>query len=338
MPIDHTAETWEHWMARALYEPGKGYYSSHIQQVGTRGDFSTSVTLGKELATALAAWIRRRSSELGWRGRIPVIEVGPGTGELLLAIHRALPFWVRLRLEYHLVEVSSPLKENQKRLLRGCRVFWHDDMNSALRQTGGRALIYSNELVDAFPCRSFVRRSGRWKEMGVRVRTPVVEVELDAADVDEGRLETSAFNLWSTVREGQRIEVHAGYHKWLRNWAADWLEGFQLTIDYGYVAEPRPRLALSGTIRAYYQHMRLEGDEIYRRMGRQDLTADVNFTDLENWGRRLGWKTESLQSQADWLRGMDHLNAPASRLADPHDAGGGFMVLEQCPQAPVSMR
>jgi SAM-dependent MidA family methyltransferase len=333
MPTDYTFETWEHWMARALYEPGKGYYSSHIQNVGTRGDFSTSATLGKELASALAGWIRRRSSELGWWGRIPVIEVGPGTGELASAIHRALPFWVRLRLEYHLVEVSPPLMERQRHLLRGCRVFWHDDMNSALRQTAGRALIYSNELVDAFPCRSFVFRSGRWKEMGVMGGPPVEEVDLEAEDVHNGDLETTAFTLWPIVREGQRIEIHQSYHRWLRKWATAWREGCQLTIDYGYVAEPPPRLALSGTLRAYFQQLRLEGEEIYRRMGRQDVTADVNFTDLEMWGRGLGWKTQSLQTQAEWLR-TGHNRAqlgPSSRLADPNDAGGAFWVLEQRP-------
>lgn len=159
------------------------------------------------------------------------------------------------------------------------------------------------------------------------------EVDLEAEDAQHGDLETTAFTLWPEVREGQRIEVHQSYHRWLRKWATAWREGYQLTIDYGYVAEPPPRLALSGTLRAYFQHLRLEGEEIYRRMGRQDLTADVNFTDLERWGLGLGWMTESLQTQAEWLQGVDHRArpVPAPRLGDADDAGGAFWVLEQRP-------
>lgn len=314
-------------MARALYHPETGYYTRQIGEVGARGDFSTSATLGDGLGRALAAWLRKRATGMGWRGRIPVIEVGPGTGALARAVHRALPFWMRYRVEFHLVEVSQPLRTRQRETLRGCRVFWHDDMEAALQATGGRALIYSNELVDAFPCRCLIRKSGTWIELGVSGAPPFTEVEMESVDADVKTLGSMAANLWSPIREGQRIEVHTRYRDWLRAWAPGWHEGFLLTIDYGYVADPPPRLPLSGTIRAYFRQMRLEGEEVYRRMGTQDLTADVNFTDLQNWGSDLGWQTENLGSQADWIGSW--VPKIQSRLADPHDAGGAFWVLEQ---------
>lgn len=319
--------SWEQWMARALYEPGRGYYAHHIREVGRRGDFSTSATLGDGLGRALARWIRQRSGDLGWRGRIPVIEVGPGTGELARGIWRASSFLQRLRLDFHLVDTSAPLREMQQRTLRGCRVAWHEDMAGALKATGGRALIYSNELADAFPCRCFVRHPAAWKELAVADGPAVEEAFLEVPEGDLASLNSTGFSMLPRLRDGQRIEVHAAWRNWLETWGGAWTGGRMVTIDYGYRAVPPPRLPLSGTLRAYFRQMRLEGGEIYRRAGQQDLTADVNFTDLQKWGEARGWHTESLLTQAEWLRMWDP--SGGGRLADGCDAGGEFLVLEQ---------
>lgn len=314
-------------MARALYEPGRGYYAHHIREVGRRGDFSTSATLGEELGQGLARWIRRRAGELGWRGRIPVIEVGPGTGALARGIWRSFPFLQRLWLDIHLVETSPPLREVQQRTLRGCRVTWHKDMASALKATGGRALIYSNELVDAFPCRCFVRHPGEWKELALLEDRTGEEGFLDVSEGDLASLRSTGFTMFPGLRDGQRIEVHAAWRSWLETWGRAWTGGRMVTIDYGYRADPPPRLPLSGTLRAYFRQMRLEGGEIYRRAGQQDLTADVNFTDIQEWGEARGWHTKYLMTQAEWLRKWDP--SASGRLADGRDAGGEFLVLEQ---------
>ena len=42
-------------MARALFDPERGYYTRHIKTVGARGDFSTSATLSPALGHAIAA-------------------------------------------------------------------------------------------------------------------------------------------------------------------------------------------------------------------------------------------------------------------------------------------
>jgi len=53
-----------------------------------------------------------------------------------------------------------------------------------------------------------------------------------------------------------------------------WTAEAMLTIDYG---SPE-----AGS--AYHRHQRIEGRDIYSRIGRHDLTADVNFADLMSWG------------------------------------------------------
>ncbi|WP_038162968.1 SAM-dependent methyltransferase [Verrucomicrobium sp. BvORR106] len=57
-----------------------------------------------------------------------------------------------------------------------------------------------------------------------------------------------------------------------------------------------------GTLRAYLLHQRLSGADLYQNMGRQDITADVNFSDLLHWGEALGWRDGQVVSQAVYLQ------------------------------------
>ena len=84
-----------------------------------------------------------------------------------------------------------------------------------------------------------------------------------------------------------------------------------LTIDYGGAAEDiyhrRPR----GTIRAYLLQHRLEGPAVYENPGRQDLTADVNFTDLIEWSG--DWAASGV------LKSLGEFIAPFLDPANPAD-------------------
>lgn len=101
-----------------------------------------------------------------------------------------------------------------------------------------------------------------------------------------------------------------------------------LTIDYGDRAETMYHRRPHGTLRAYLLHQRLEGAEALQYPGRQDLTADVNFSDLIEW-TSPHLETKRLASLAEFL-GKD---AEAEWL-DPHGAGGAFKVLEQWRRGP----
>ena len=110
-----------------------------------------------------------------------------------------------------------------------------------------------------------------------------------------------------------------------------------LTVDYGDVAsrlyDRRPR----GTLRGYAHHQLVEGADLYAAPGRRDLTADVNFTDLQEWGTALGLENQTLTTQADFLRQWGppkqlRSENPAIRyLLDTEGMGGAFRVLEQAP-------
>ncbi|HVE17422.1 MAG TPA: SAM-dependent methyltransferase [Chthoniobacterales bacterium] len=309
----------ERYMQEALYHPEYGYYARNIRTVGRRGDFATSASLGEALGSGLARWLRtHRPSGARWN----VIEAGAGTGELARTVLRRLGLWGRRGLTYHIVETSPVLRAEQQKALPQFRVAWHDSMAAALAACEGRALIFSNELVDAFPCRVFQCREGGWMELGVRIESGRI-VECDYPRPLPDGLPTEA-------TEGQRIEFHAAAAEWIASWAAAAQDCRMLTIDYGdtmpALYHRRPR----GTLRAYFHHQRYEGLEIYHRFGKQDLTADVNFTSLRDWTERCGWKTNALTTQAEFLAryGAVHAGLHDAQLADHTGAGAAFKVLE----------
>ena len=326
----------ERFMQEALYHPRFGYYARRVGTVGRTGDFSTSATLHPALGQAIAAWALAHRAEVTRRGRWHLVELGGGTGELAAGVLKSLGWRGRLGVSYHLVETSEPLRaQQQARLHATGQVTWHPEVRSALAAAEGRALVFSNEFVDAFPCVQLVYNgaASTWRE--VRVAWP--EAANHPAETTggwEGALPAAARQI--PQKEGQRVEVHRTYHDWLKSWVPDWRAGRWLTIDYGDQLPTLYHRQPHGTLRAYCRHQRLTGPEVYQRFGQQDLTADVNFTDLEEWGKGVGLETAGFQSQVEflrrWLPGKalrDQSDACLAFLLDPEGAGGAFKVLEQ---------
>lgn len=326
----------ERFMQEALYHPTFGYYARRVGTVGRTGDFSTSATLHSASGQAIARWALAHRWEAARRGRWHLVELGGGTGELAAAVLRALGWRGRSGLRYHLVELSEPLRaQQQARLGTGGRTSWHLEIRAALAAAEGRALIFSNEFVDAFPCAQWTwdAAATRWREVcvqwpeGAEFPTETTRSPLEPSPAAIPVIKPKA---------GQRVETHQSYRRWLESWTDHWHAGRMLTIDYGDRLPELYRRPPRGTLRAYCRHQRFTGPEIYRRFGQQDLTADVNFTDLQAWGEAAGFTTTRFETQADFLRRWlpdRALRPPGDArlnfLLDPAGAGGAFKVLEQ---------
>lgn len=308
----------ERYMKEALFHPEFGYYSSTVRNVGAGGDFSTSATLDPNLARAIALWIEERGT--GWPV-IPVIECGAGTGELARRVLRNLPWRTRLRVRYMICETSPWLERLQQRTLRFHGVSWIPSVSAGLMDRKGLALIFSNELVDAFPCRVFVNAEKGWQELGVRINE---EGSLSEATFGNAQ-EDDWFRTLASLPQGHRVERHDSFHAWIREWAHLWKEGAMLTIDYGGITPDLQRRYPRGTLRGYWKHRRITGMEAFARFGLQDLTADVNFSDLIRLGDALGWKTLGLSTQDEFVA------AYCSAGSSIGEAAKEFFVIEQIP-------
>ncbi len=314
-------------MREALYHPVRGYYAQRVE-IGKFGDFSTTSTLSPILGEAVAAWIRSRYEELIGGGPCAVVELGPGNGALLGEVMRRLCHGKMDTkegagvLSFIAVE-SSPRLRSVLHDKFGDRIQIFDTLSDALAACGGNALIYSNEFPDAFPAVQLRYVGGDWQEIFVDVKSDAL------SEISQPLTRGIDADAPNRVRPGQRLFIHPSYHQYLRENLAGFQQGAMLTIDYG-------RAYPSGECRAYGEHQRYEGLDVYQYMGERDITCDVNFTDLKRWGEQLGLATTSLQTQAEFFE--EHITGLAERakddeavafLTNPLGAGGAFMCLEQ---------
>lgn len=313
----------ERYFQEALYHPEFGYYSRNIRTVGRRGDFATAATLGEALGNGIAHWLAaNRLPGSKWH----VIEAGAGNGELARTVLRRLGIWRRRGLTYHIVESSPVLQAEQQRAIPQYHVQWHRDMNEALAAGEGRALIFSNELIDAFPARVFEFDGRDWHEIAVRIN----DKSVSECVIDRPRPQSTAFEIPASA--GQRVEVQTTAAEWIATWSEAVHDARLLTIDYGDTVPGLYHRRPQGTVRAYFHHQRFDGPAVYQRFGKQDITCDVNFSDLRAWTERLGWKTDFLSTQTDFLKvhgGMRSTGLHDAQLAGHSGAGEAFKVLIQ---------
>ncbi|MBW4654831.1 MAG: class I SAM-dependent methyltransferase [Kaiparowitsia implicata GSE-PSE-MK54-09C] len=103
--------------------------------------------------------------------------------------------------------------------------------------------------------------------------------------------------------EGYCTEVNLAAQDWMQTVAQRLRRGYVLTIDYGYLAQryylPSRR---QGTLQCYYQH-RVHNNP-YIHLGQQDITAHVDFTALQQWGRQAGLESLSFTQQGLFLMAL----------------------------------
>ena len=150
----------------------------------------------------------------------------------------------------------------------------------------------------------------------------------------------------SSYADGYRSEINLAALDWLSIVADRLQRGYVLTIDYGYPASRyyNPRRS-QGTLQCYYQHR--YHDNPYINIGQQDITAHVDFTALERWGKQCGLEKVGFTQQGLFLMALglgsriaalSHQEIPISQLLQRRSALhqlldpvglGGFGVLVQ---------
>ncbi len=284
------------FMEWCLYHPEHGYYTAGRVRVGAdEGDFTTSPHVSTVFARCLARFVTTLDRTLGHPEPFTLIEGGPGegrlAGDLLDTLAQREPELYG-RLVYHLDEVSPALRARQHRALETHR----ERVNDGRPQYLVTGLYLSNELVDAIPVHRLLRRDREllevWVEWnGEQLREvlrppadPAVAAAAEALDPSDGCL----------------VEVRPGAARWLEQAAACLERGALVTVDYGDTAHRlfgphRP----DGTCVGYRGHRQTQ--DLLAAPGEQDLTAQVDFTDLARRGEELDLVNAPLQKQREFL-------------------------------------
>ncbi|HEV2520669.1 MAG TPA: SAM-dependent methyltransferase [Thermoplasmata archaeon] len=338
----------DRFMEIALYASGVGFYTEPGAAIGPNGAFYTAAHASELFGRTVARRIVEELERLGRPATFTVAEVGCGDGTLSADILRA----VRATLgdsgpmRYLLVDRSPTMRaqaaERVAPVVAGSAI----EVRAAdsLASDGPFAgVVVANELLDALPFRRWIRRSGGWRELEVRLSEDSADwAEGDAAEAVPGP-ELPA------VGEGAVAEISPACEGFVREIADHLIAGAALLFDYGEEADALLRGHPSGTLAAVRHHRPMP--DPLAHPGLLDLSAFVNFTRVRGAARTAGLIERAFRPQAEalvaWgLPGLAETAIGASegeaesvriRLSVKNLLFGftGFKVLELAPTGPA---
>ena len=293
------------FMDLALYHPREGYYQSFPEKIGPGGDYYTSPHIHPVFGALISRQLHQMWEILGHPSPFTIAEMGAGKGllcsDILGDCRNQRPDFYH-DLIYVIAEISPVLQDKQKFFLAPFeaegKVEWAlpDTLLDGTRPFTGCFL--SNELIDAFPVHLVQEMEGRLGEIYVTSRDGFLREILGppSTPLIEGYLRLYG----SMPEEGQRVEVNLKALEWVEGVNRALRRGFVLTIDYGYEASElyHPERK-DGTLLCYFRHT--TSSNPYWRIGRQDITAHVNFTALIRKGEALGLKKAGYTEQYKFL-------------------------------------
>ena len=290
------------FMNQALYQPSLGYYQNELQTFGDKGDFITAPEMGKYfalcLANSLSAVLRKTDSS----SQKTIVELGAGSGALMVNLMQALEKQDTLPDEYLILEPSANLQKQQKEKIAGCsaniqqRVVWVSELPKNIN-----GVILANEVVDAIPFKRIQRADNQWLELGVTHAGGNFEYSAMQAMPDNHLptmlKESTEQNSYSS---GYTTEVRPLVNGWINSLASSLESGKVLLIDYGYASAEYYHLQrTSGTLTCFIRHH--QHDDPSNLVGLQDITAHVDFTELALAASKSGLDVSGYTTQAGFL-------------------------------------
>lgn len=276
----------------ALYHPHFGYYARAANPVGKGGDYVTAPGLSPAFAYALGNLVREfvRRCE---GGVCSIVDIGCGEGQLIRDVARQFPrhFADFYGVDRSLKRSVAPEREEEAPAVKFVNTL--DEL-----PWRGAQLLLSNELFDAFPFARLVRRGSGLHELWVTER----EGSLDWDEREAGDEYQEYFDQHGiALDQGQFADVSLEWAAYYGEMVRRVERGLIVTIDYGFPAPSlfHPRARRYGTAAAY-SGQRVSRD-LLARPGEQDLTAHINFTDLQRAGETHGAATLYFDRLAKFL-------------------------------------
>jgi SAM-dependent MidA family methyltransferase len=309
------------WMQAALYDEHEGYYRrADLTRWGRAGDYRTSPERTPLFAATFARHFAALHEQLGSPAHWTIYEAGAGAGDFARVVLETLAHdhaEVFRATQYVINEVGEDARHLAATKLApfAARVEFRRFAEIGELTSG---IVFSNELVDAFPVHRVRMRGGHLRELCVGLDR-AGSFEWVEREPSTPRLVEHFARLGVVLAEGQCAEVNLAAEDWLKRIASAVARGFVVTVDYGamsaelYDANSRPH----GSLRAFRAH-RLS-DDLLASPGEQDITATVNWSQLIRAGAEAGLETVSLERLDKFLRRagiVEQLEALTARASD----------------------
>lgn len=314
------------FMQIALHDPASGYYAT---RPGLGRDFTTAPEISQIFGELIGLWIVHEWRALGAPDSFSLVEIGPGSGQLmadalrLAEIAGGAPF--RAAAHLRLIEASPALRQVQADRL--CD--WSPEFANRLSEIpDGPMLLIANEYLDCLPVRQFHRDELGWRECVVGL---TAENELTFG-LSAGPVRLAI----SDQPDADSIEIQFGLDLLVAELSARSAPQRSLFIDYG------PDGHMPGdTLRAFRAGAQVSPLE---NPGQDDLTADVDFRRLGDLAKAAGMDVAGPLAQGLFLLGLgaqarldqlirampeqaEAIFTSARRLIDPSDMGEKFKAI-----------
>ena len=281
------------WMKAALYDERDGYYCSGKVRQGRAGDYRTAPEISPLFAATFAHYFTLQYFGLGYPNPFTIVEVGAGSCHFahgVLTTLRSGHPQVFNATNYIIEEISSSARERcAERLAEFSERI--TIRNPTVREgavAGLTGIVFSNELIDAFPVHRVVMHNGQLRQL-------YVELKKDEFAWIEGDLEEPVAAYCERVvlelDDGQIFEINLDAEDYIKHAAAALDHGYLVTVDYG--AERTELITSSdrpdGTLRAFRRHQFAE--HVLAKPGEQDLTTTIDWTQIIEAGELAGLYT-----------------------------------------------
>lgn len=310
--------TFAQFMELALFWPQGGYYLTR-DPVGADGDYYTSPLVHPAFGALIAVQLCQMWFLLDRPEVFTAVELGAGAGRLARDVRdysRHLPAEFAQALRYLCVDRwAGPGLDSG--LPRGEEVLEGRITAAGVPLRGVRGCILSNELLDAFPVHQVTVHQGSLQEVLVALEGDTLVTTL--GEPSTPRLAERLRQVGVALGEGQTAEINLELETWTQEVSAALDAGFVLTIDYGHLSPElySPERRRRGTLVTYHRHA--QTDAPLRNIGRQDITAQVDFTTLDRAGRRAGLEPLGFAVQRQFLNrlGLDQFQRRLAALDLP---------------------
>jgi SAM-dependent MidA family methyltransferase len=311
------------WMEAALYDPVAGYYSRDHKPQGRAGDYRTAPEISPLFGAVFARYFMKSYFDFGAPDEMTIFEVGAGAGDCAHAVLTELQqeFPKVFAATRYIIDELNPAARSQSLSKLGpfkdtIQFRTLGEVEHPIRH----GIIFSNELIDAFPVHRVIGRHDTLRELYVGLSDDGnfiwVEAEL-SSDVAE-----YCERIKLELRANQIFEINLAADQFVTRAAAAIVDGLVITVDYGADREEllNDPNRFGGTLRGFHRHRFV--DDLLAHPGEHDLTTTVDWSQLEAKGAQLGLETLRLERLDQFLLiegAAEVLGDATGRMADPAD-------------------
>ncbi|MGA9290341.1 MAG: SAM-dependent methyltransferase [Anaerobacillus sp.] len=295
------AITFERYMSLALYHKEYGYYNRDQPKTGKQGDFFTSTGVHDIYARMMAKVL---TDDFQLEQIQPVIvDVGSGDGRFINAFLNEVQMLdanLYDKLAYYVIESSPYHQRLIKERTASNDIHIYSSLFELKKQLPKlQGILFSNELLDAFPVRIVEKYEGELLEVCVGLDEDGNLTELYKPCTDEEVI-TWLSKFGFEIENHQRMEIPLKMTKWL-NQIGEWLvDGRVYTVDYGYTHEEwRDPARWNGSLRGYRNHHMINNP--LQNPGEMDLTTHVPIDALKVIGEQCSLTWVSCEPQGKFL-------------------------------------